>query len=611
MEGKNCGKRASRTVLSKEELEGMVRARDPDRRGVSRLTKRQLCEILGMPFIEPARRPEPIDIKVCSDRRSRRFRDRYTKDELIDMIKARGSRASRAALRGLPFRVLCGMARLPYVATARTTAGGGGHGAAVVDHHPTGVAHADGGEDCIARASRALLQHQQSLIRMIMEKRGVIAVHATGSGKTLAAATATQCYLDRFPDRRVVVITPASLVANFRKELEATRPLLHADRYTIMSFQAFVLRQKGRNPIPCDRTMLVVDEAHNFRTMYKKTKKKTVGIMTKHVSDCAERADKVLLLTATPLVNRPSDLAPLLNMIRDDGAPAITRTAFDNHSNEIPFLERYVRGRIHFFTPEDDTQRVIYPHKVEHRPELFVMSPEYLRKYEDIENKLTTDDSVYLFGDIDTTVFFNGMRRAANTLDISDRSNAPKIRWITDFLGRGQPTDKTVIFSQFLDMGSKAVHRSLTPELRAVSAFITGDTPPKDRQKIVDRFNDGEIRFLFLSKAGGEGLDLKGTTSLILVEPTWNRTIEDQVVGRVVRYRSHAHLPFNKRRVDIHRLFLIKPRDETVIDEVLGGEAVHHPEGGLLSIDLMMDNLRRRKQQEIDAYTRILRTFNN
>ena len=49
----------------------------------------------------------------------------------------------------------------------------------------------------------------------------LLVVHGTGCGKTLSAVTASQCYLDKNPRKRVVFIGPASLLTNFQKELKA------------------------------------------------------------------------------------------------------------------------------------------------------------------------------------------------------------------------------------------------------------------------------------------------------------------------------------------------------------------------------------------------------
>lgn len=68
-------------------------------------------------------------------------------------------------------------------------------------------------------------------------------------------------------------------------------------------------------------------------------------------------------------------------------------------------------------------------------------------------------------------------------------------------------------------------------------------------------YNEGKLRALLLSSAGGEGLDLKGTRVVQLLEPHWNEEKLKQVIGRGVRYKSHEGLPPEQRNVEIQRYF--------------------------------------------------------
>ena len=73
--------------------------------------------------------------------------------------------------------------------------------------------------NCIERSKLPLRPHQIKVVRYMQNHRGLLVVHGTGKGKTLTAVTSSQCYLDENPDKRVVLIAPASLIANFSKEL--------------------------------------------------------------------------------------------------------------------------------------------------------------------------------------------------------------------------------------------------------------------------------------------------------------------------------------------------------------------------------------------------------
>jgi superfamily II DNA or RNA helicase len=643
---KVCGARASARVFSKDELLGMFPTVE-ERKRWSHHSKREICEHLRIPFSETVVEEDVVldRSKVCTARKSRLFPSRYTRDELVDLAKARHRNISRAKLRVTRIDRLCALAHLPFraipPAAAGTppvpmAAGKSKRGRAVVPPQGDVGAPLPIVAQCRTRGSKELQRHQQELLDRLDRSRGVLAVHATGSGKTLTAVVASQCYLDEHPRRRVMVLTPASLVGNFLKELEAFGPeLRHRERYEVLTYQKFVQRRKKilwyearHRELPeelrpfssCRHMMLIVDEAHNFRTPFRPRKKpagKEQGIMTKHVMACAEQADRVLLLTATPLVNKPKDILTLLNMIREPGLAALAIFPTD-----IREQRHYLKDKIHFFSPPDDRYREIYPASESH--EVFLTMPAwYEKKYNDVETQVATDENLDIFGDVNLHAFFNGMRRATNVLDLdTTREMSPKIQWILNFI-QDHPEDKMVIFSSFLDMGSLAVFRRLPAAIRNRVAFVTGQTPRKDRQRIVDEYNKGEKKFLFLSKAGGEGLDLKGTRRILLLEPAWNQSAEQQVTGRGIRYKSHAHLPFDERVVDVYRLYLIKASDAQNLDRIVGedllwrtagGEAVGHRHGdeeeednAMVSIDLMIRSLQRKKETANQDFLRLLR----
>ena len=658
---KVCGPRASARIYSREELIVLVKSKFPDEnvwRPLIKKSKQEMCERLGLPYHAVMENVSPVvdASKVCTARRSKAFPNRYTREELVRLAKTHHRTYSLSKLRGMRVKNLCALARLPFRVTPPTPTlprhGRTISAVAPADAAATGVAHL---ESCRIRGMKQLQAHQNELLDKLDHVRGVLAIHSTGSGKTLTAVVASQCYLDEHPTHRVLVLTPSSLTKNFAKELDEFGPeLRHRSRYTVVSYQYYVQKCKSiswylshHRPLPaellpfrsCRNTMLIVDEAHNFRTPYKpKTgKRKAQGIMTKHLTECAEQANRVLLLSATPIVNSPKDILTLLNMIRDRDTPPITVFPTDPASQQT-LLEH----RLHFFRPTDDVHREIYPETRNH--DVFLtMTPAYARKYKDVETSVATEDNIDLFGDINLRAFHNGLRRATNVLD-SETSHeiSPKIRWVLDFI-QNHPNEKTVIFSQFLDMGSLAVFRRLPAEIRNKVAFVTGQTPVRQRQDIVRQFNENEKTILFLSKAGGEGLDLKGTRQIILVEPSWNQSAEQQVTGRGIRYRSHAHLPFQERVVDVYRLYLVKPQDAQNLERILreellyylaeeaaapvtvhqktrsrktrtttgGGEGEEEQEILMVSVDLMIRILQERKQKAIHEFLEMLRQLSS
>ena len=71
-------------------------------------------------------------------------------------------------------------------------------------------------------------------------------------------------------------------------------------------------------PEVCKNKILVVDGAHNLRTKVtydRRTGKVKQGKLSATMLKCAAKAFKVIVLTATPVVNEPYDIANLIAMV--------------------------------------------------------------------------------------------------------------------------------------------------------------------------------------------------------------------------------------------------------------------------------------------------------
>lgn len=122
-----------------------------------------------------------------------------------------------------------------------------------------------------------------------------------------------------------------------------------------------------------------------------------------------------------------------------------------------------------------------------------------------------------------------------------------KLEQLKELLQTAKESGKRVlIFSQFTSMLS-IIERELAEE--GIDTFyLSGQTKPKDRLEMVNRFNDGEKEIFLISlKAGGTGLNLTGADTVILYDLWWNPAVEEQAAGR-------AHRLGQKKVVEVWRL---------------------------------------------------------
>lgn len=610
MERKKCGKVGSKKVFFKEELIALaVKTLKLPENKLKRMTKEELCRLLNIKWASPLQVVHKT--KICSDKKTAAYPNRYTKEELAEVILQKGIKNfSRSQLLKKTYKELCGLAGIQFFVVPNKPKNGEKkkkkESPMVIGEGSDGIMQSKTSANCIMRSHTQPLDHQRRVIQHFERHRGLIAVHSVGSGKTLTAVIASQCYLDRHPTHHVVVISPTSLIANFKKEMtEKYGNLRHADKYQFYSFQGFQYKFQ-KKPMPCKNIFLIIDEAHNLRLQYRKSKTgKEIGIRNKLITDCAKKANQVLLLTATPVINFPGDVAALLNLVRGAREPYIKKAEVDKNWHDQHYLNMIGKNKFSFYSRGQEN----FPQRHDMPPVYLEMPAPFLKSYNKVEAEETGENQQILkiFGDVKLKPFYNGVRRAVNILSElpeEDLVKSPKVKWILKQVQSGNK--KTVIFSHFLEMGIDAIRKRLPDHIR--SAHITGSRSKKERAEIVKKYNNDEIDVLFISKAGGEGLDLKGTRQIILMESGWNQNTEEQVIGRGIRYKSHDHLPPEERFVEVYRLYHVKPEEKGHEEELIESAAPDFQDPNTwLSADLMLRFLSLRKQNKIDLFTNFLR----
>ena len=117
--------------------------------------------------------------------------------------------------------------------------------------------------------------------------------------------------------------------------------------------------------------------------------------------------------------------------------------------------------------------------------------------------------------------------------------------------------NRVLIFSQFTSFLSQI--GAMMKDAGFEYLYLDGQTPLDERQRLVDRFQDGESQFFLISlKAGGLGLNLTAANYVILMDPWWNPSIEDQATDR-------AHRLGQERNVTVIRLVSANTIEEKIL----------------------------------------------
>lgn len=445
-----------------------------------------------------------------------------------------------------------------------------------------------------------LKKHQLSTCNQLANTRGVIATHSVGTGKTLTAICSSQALLVRNEIEHVIVITPTSLQKNFiiqAKQYGLTQKQIDT-YYSFYTIQGIVNAIENSNAINPSGSLVIIDEAHNLRTLG--------GSRFDAILKYTKKAEKVLLLTATPLINYASDIINLIALAK--GEKPISLDRFEKmleNKNKTEFKE-YVEGLFNFYIKDSDIPDPNFPSKK--TIEIFLpMAKSYLKTYEAIEQG--QEHKIPDFKGKNIHVFYNGLRRASNIIE----KKSPKVEWIKEKIN-GEPNSKYVIFSHFINMGIVPVMSWLN-KVKIPYAHVTGDLSIEERGEAVKKYNEDKIQVLFISKAGSEGLDLKNTRYIIIMESAWNENSIEQIIGRGVRYKSHESLAKSKRNVTVYKLYCIKPEEYKHLNKITSSHLLelnskNNPDS-MMSVDLYLRNYSWLKQQELNKFEKLLIKYSN
>jgi SNF2 family DNA or RNA helicase len=429
---------------------------------------------------------------------------------------------------------------------------------------------------------------EQRVVNRLQNVPGLVIAHGLGTGKTR-----TSIQVANQMQQPTNVVVPASLQDNYKKELNkwvGGQP----DYMNVQSQQ-----RVGRNGLHQgnNKGLLIVDEAHRARD----TQSSLLNALKQ------SQAKKRLLLTATPVYNHPADLAPLVNLAANDQVLPESRAGFSEAFIDEKQVEPGILASLMGIKP--GTEQVL-----KHDPRLV----DAIRKYVDYdpgrgaegfpaskEEVVTVPMSDAQQNLYDTMMdkapfwvkwkvkaglppnrtelqslqaFLTGPRQIANSnydfIKNKAKVESPKVVAAVNYLRNElakNPNYKAVVYSNYLGSGLAPYKMQLDKHQIPYGEF-SGDVTAKLRNQMVRDYNENKLKALLISSAGAEGLDLKGTRLLQILEPHFNREKEKQIIGRAIRYQSHAALPENERNVLVQR-YLAQPKANW-FDRLLGKETV-------------------------------------
>ena len=395
---------------------------------------------------------------------------------------------------------------------------------------------------------------QEIGVQWLTEHRTGILADDMGLGKTAQALRALERLIDDGVLRSVLVVCPKSLLANWEAECKRWVPRLSVVRATpsredsdrvwssILGRAHIIITNYEQlrplpSPLASERVELVIaDESHRLR----RTEAKLVQSF-RRIS-----AERMWVLTGTPIERHPVDLATLLSLLEPNRFSAKTDASDTGlRARAQPYMLRRLKSDVLQELPEviDTTE----PIELTPRQQLAysrARSQPLPKEVGEVLQRLTI------------------LRAICDAEPVSGAS--AKLDRILEILQAVQDAgEKAVVFSYVLRPLELLLDRMTQgrPPLGAVT--LTGKLTTSERTRAIQRFKSDVdvVALLCSSRVGGEGLTLTEANHVVFINEWWNPSANAQARDRVVRFGQ-------ERVVHVHR-FRCQGTIEEVLDQIL------------------------------------------
>lgn len=460
--------------------------------------------------------------------------------------------------------------------------------------------------------------HQKEFINEVLElppEQGIIAAHGTGTGKTISSIAAFENLKEKKKAKRALVIAPAGLRNNFlesgvkkftdSKGIITSNPNQEIDddvEYVVTSYSAF-----RRNPDKFIENykpdVMIVDEAQKLHNMQ--------GSSYKAVKAARSKVPYFMALSASPIQNDPSDIAPLLSLARtekrdEEGKILVRehelgkRKAVSRHVKNVPIKQKGPFGgkkTQKVIVGKEDLIRKIGPNV--HYLEDLDADKKPIKDAEDVPVQMSSQQHEYYkqaMDGIDPTlkakieageiekmtkkeranvfVRLHYARRVSNSLYkhvpgmtlAQAAENTPKIKKVLDDAEqhiKDTKDGKVVIYTNFVEGGVDVLEAGLKEKGISFGIFAGKSRKgmsEKKRQQAVKDYKAGKNKVIIITSAGAEGLSLGNTTMVQMVDPHYNPEKMAQAEARGIRAKGLSHRDKKDRVVKVKRYVTTIPK---------------------------------------------------
>lgn len=410
-----------------------------------------------------------------------------------------------------------------------------------------------------------LFDHQKEAILFLAKAGRVLLADDMGLGKTIQAIGFAKFMSNHFDVKKVLIVCPTSLKYQWQGEInkfsnqsvqviEGAR-LKRKKQYEEDKFFKITGYHVIHNDLDLidewQPDLIILDEGQKIKNWKTRISKKTNEIKTKYA----------LILTGTPLENKleelyniisfidPYRLGPLFrflnkhNIVTTDTNKVIGYKDLNKISEALSdIMLRRTKEKILKNLPKKSEKYICVPFTKQQK----IAHDEDLRQTKEIASKwakkryLTEDEKEHLM------ICLNRMRMVCNSTYILDQDTRydTKIDELVNFLRKIFKKDKKikiVIFTSWEKMGDLISNE--LDKMNIIHEYLSGSVPSKNRQKLLDNFQNNLNSRVFLSTdAGNSGLNLQNAKMLINMDPPWNPAILEQRIARIYRIGQKSNI---------------------------------------------------------------------
>lgn len=401
-----------------------------------------------------------------------------------------------------------------------------------------------------------------------------------GLGKTIQ----TIAFLLSEKNKNSLIVAPTSLIYNWKEEIERFAPTLKIgiahgrdNKKVIEKFKEYdvILTTYGTlknniedyNDIEFD--YFIIDEAQNIKNP-----------LTQNTKAVKEIKSKVrFALTGTPIENNLTELWSIFDFIMPGylyskevfNEKFVVKSKFNLENLKLlikPFILRRTKKEVIKDLP-DKIEKKILVDMTPNQKGIYVSYIRYIRSK--IKNK--SQDKIEILSYLmklrqiclDPSLIFKDYKGQSGKIKVAMELVANQI----------EDNGKVLLFSQFTSV-LKKMGKPL--EKKGIKyLYLDGSTPPKERVRLVNKFNNSNKIGVFLIslKAGGTGLNLTSANLVIHFDPWWNPAVENQATDRAHRIGQRNIVEVIKlvsRGTIEEKIISLQEDKKELIDSVLTGE---------------------------------------